>query len=421
MAARTSGGGSGARKVLVGCAVAAVLGFVVLSGVLLVGGRRAMRPQVAMPSIPPVPQRPSQAPWEAARSSPKAWPSTPTGPLRIDEEAVGFTSEEGYDYPDRNAGNVVCNKRQARLRVLAIARPPEPIGGSWILVSSQSCPRAFWASSVAWLHGDPEGLPTVTDLPPLRWPEPSSLPSVEKARGRVVPAIGDSVEGRSAPGTAGTTACVLPRNSEVRALACVESDLLEVLVRAPACPSPVWIQMTAVKWTGVEWWDLNDRLPAVRAGLAGPPWSPKIAGPAPTSAASAPRVAPGMPARVFVRNTKGGEHPWHRALPDAWRARRPDEAALVATVRPAPELVERCTYIPMGVVYRVRPGYSITLSLTDMSRVVARTSVLGAPPAPCPGSVSVKIGGQNDPWQLGEEPRAAAAVAWLEPFALGSH
>jgi len=231
--------------------------------------------------------------------------------------------------------------------------------------------------------------------------------------------MGDSIEGRPEPGRTGPATCLLPKGSEVHALAKVpSSDALDVAVRAPSCATPVWIWIIDVKWKNVEWWALRDKLPDVRATLASPLRTPTLIG-ATTTPAVAPPTTPGAPASVSVVDTKGLEHPWNKAIPDAWRAPSLQTATLVATVKQTPEIVETCSYIPMGAVYRVRPGYAITLSLNDRSRVVARTTLRGEAPAACPGSVSVKIGGGNDPWQIGGEPGPERLVAWLRPFALG--
>ena len=411
------------RKTRIGCAVAIGLAIVLLLVALLAGGRGRSRARVEGQPTPPAPPTASQALQPTFSTAPTvATPPISNGPFEVDEEAVGFVSEAGYDYPDQGAGNIVCPKPTKSVRVYAIARAPEDSGGNWVFVASTACTRPSWVSSASWLQDDPRGLPKVLDLPSLRWPDPSALPKVEKAVGVVEPSTGDSVEGRPEPGRRGEPTCMLPKGSEVEALARVSDGSLDVAVRAPSCGGPVWIWMTEVKWKGIEWYALDDKLPTVRATLASPLRPPTVASAASTTPAAAPSAKPNAPARVFVRDTKGREHPWHRALPEAWRAESPEDAALVATVKRTPEMLETCSYIPMGVVYRVRPDSSITLSLDDRSRVVARTTLRGEAPAGCPGSVSVTIGGSGgtDPWQIGAEPSTERVISWLQPFALGS-
>jgi hypothetical protein len=86
----------------------------------------------------------------------------------------------------------------------------------------------------------------------------------------------------------------------------------------------------------------------------------------------------------------------------------------------APELVASCRFVPFGVVYRMRLDQTLTLSLSDPTQVVAKTTLAGTDPAPCPSGISVGLHGaqQSSTWELGGPPDAAALVRWVQPFAV---
>jgi len=309
--------------------------------------------------------------------------------LTVNREAPGLSGSAGYDFPDADAGTKVHPEGDDAV-VYPIARTRDD---RWLLVQSPKAGQPVWmpADAVTFPdRGELSGLPVLAALPSTETRVPADFKPGKVINGKAH----DHADAFSRPGREGPVACKLALGAGVRALALLPSDQqLDVLVEADGCPGRVWMWKIDADWEGFNFWEIKPGvLSVIQPRVLGRIVLPEIA-PGPQRVRMAmPVPAPGRRPTVFVVDTLARPHAWAASVPERHRATRADLADFLVEVQKVFVEEQSCSYIPYGRFRRIRHDSLLSLVSKDSSKLLAQTTLRGAPAPSCPQSLT-----QGDP------------------------